>query len=77
MSLPQLHAFISSWRSLQSACVEGGFSPLTLAVSEGFPEAVKVIVELGADVNSPDESGMTPILRALKLSNSADMEGSG
>ena len=46
------------------------FSPLTLAVKEGNVEAVHELVHLGADVNSPDSSGITPLKRAMDANNS-------
>ena len=45
---------------------EDGFSPLTLAVKEGYVDAVKDLVGLGADVNGPDGSSFTPIVRAVQ-----------
>jgi ankyrin repeat protein len=55
---------------MRRSCAEEGFSPLTLAVSEGSPEAVRALVGLGADVNIPDNSGKTPLLIAILLGNS-------
>ena len=46
---------------------EDGFSPLTLAVKEGYVDAVKDLVGLGADVNGPDGSSFTPIVRAAHV----------
>ena len=54
MKRANLGAFILAWRNLMTGC-EDGFSPLTLEVKEGYVDAVKDLVGLGADVNGPDE----------------------
>ena len=42
-----------------------GFTPLQYAVSSGNNEIVKVLLENGASVNKPDNSGATPIMNAV------------
>ena len=59
MKKDQLDTFINAWKCLM-ADYEDGFSPLTLAVKEGHVDAVRDLVELGADVNHEDSDGCTP-----------------
>jgi ankyrin repeat protein len=73
MKRAQLNTFISAWRSLMTG-YEEGFSPLTLAVKEGYVEAVKDMVGLGADVNGKDRSGFSPLMRAVSARD-VDMIG--
>jgi ankyrin repeat protein len=45
----QLDNFIAALRNLMSD--NDGYSPLTIAVKEGYIEAVNDLVDLGSDVN--------------------------
>jgi uncharacterized protein len=50
-----------------------GVTPLEQAVLSNFPEVVTALLQSGADVNLPDEMGMTPILYAA-MSDYGDTE---
>ena len=43
-----------------------GVTPLNLAVGNLCDEAVKVLIQAGADVNKGSEYGMTPLMEALE-----------
>ncbi len=45
----------------------GSFTPLILAVANGGPEAVKLLLDHGAKVNAQDVRGMTPLMLVLAL----------
>ena len=45
----------------------GGWTPLHLAVAEGQPEVVRVLVECGADLTARTDSNRTPLHLALQL----------
>ena len=50
--------------------VEGGYSHLTLVVIEGAVDAVRQLVQKGADVNKADsDDRSTPMHRAAGLNN--------
>ena len=56
MKKEQLGNFIDAWKCVMAG-YEDGFSPLTLAVKEGYADAVRDLVGLGANVNQPDRGG--------------------
>lgn len=41
-----------------------GFTPIHHAAEAGSPEAARVLIEAGADVNLPSYAGQTPLQRA-------------
>jgi len=45
---------------------DGTGTPLQHAVKEGYPESVRVLLEAGADKDSPDENGRTPLWYAAQ-----------
>jgi len=45
----------------------GSLTPLLLAVSYGGPDAVKLLLDLKANVNAQDVRGMTPLMLALAV----------
>lgn len=48
---------------------EDGAGPVNLAASSGYPEAVRLLVRHGADVNERDGSGWTPLMWAVNCAN--------
>jgi ankyrin repeat protein len=64
----QFDDFIAAWRSLMDDADSDGYSPL-MAVKEGYVEAIFHLVDLGTDVNLSDDSGFTPLRRAVEESN--------
>ena len=46
--------------------VTNGRSPLIYAVERAYEETVRVILDAGADINMPDQTGDTPLMLAAK-----------
>lgn len=40
---------------------------LTVAITENFPDIVKILIDAGADLNEPNRWGITPLMRAIIL----------
>jgi ankyrin repeat protein len=66
-----VRAAVESSSGLLGSTVEragqGGWTPLHLAVAEGQPELVRVLVEAGADLTARTEFNRTPLHLALQL----------
>ncbi len=50
-----------------------GITLLHTASSRGHTDLIKVLIEAGADVNTPDEDGETPLHRAMSTKNNYDI----
>lgn len=54
-----------------SSCSE---TPLCIAVRSGIPSAVKVLVDLGADVNALSSEGLTPLMVAVQKKSAESVQ---
>lgn len=45
------------------------------AIEAGFPQVVRAIAELGADLNVPDAEGMTPLQKVLSYKATEELQG--
>ena len=46
-----------------------GNTPLILAAAQGFPDAVRVLIEFKANVNARNRAGETPLIKAVQTLN--------
>jgi hypothetical protein len=51
--------------------VAGCYTPLTLAVEMTHPACVKLLVETGAEIDAPDDTGKAPLMWAAKKANAS------
>ena len=61
-----VRALIDAGASPRTADPEG-FTPLILAIQNGFYDTAAALVEKGADVNQPDRNGQTPLFAVTDL----------
>jgi ankyrin repeat protein len=51
----------------------GGYAPLHWAAQEGFIEVAEILIETGADLNIKDDSGFSPLYKALDHMEMAEL----
>ena len=62
--LTQLRKYLPTHASARNC---DGYTPLSLAVSAGHEEAVRLLLREGADVNSADNRGVTALMHAAHM----------
>ena len=75
-----LPLLISNSTDINDQKNKAGVSPLTVAAEEGQFEAVKRLIELGADLEAAEQNGYTALTRALWRGHSAvvaELQSSG
>ncbi|XP_072364086.1 uncharacterized protein [Scyliorhinus torazame] len=60
-----------SIKTIVNSCTENMITPLWLACTKGFLETVKLLIDLGADINSTNVQGQTFLHRAVCFGNIA------
>lgn len=61
-----IHAYVTKYGNVNSRELPSRQTALGLAAAGGRDESLKALLQLGAEVNSPDYIGVTPLMNAVQ-----------